>query len=85
MYVIESTTHGVFVGFDWSSSGNSYGPRFRWSIPLSKGKVFQSLMEAGRELNEIKTFQHYAWKRPTWIDHIYIYNLDTAARIGGLR
>lgn len=82
MYVIESTTHGVFVGFDWSSSGNSYGPRFRWSISCSEGDVFSSLEEARRKFTEIKTFKHYAWKRPSWIDDIYILDLNTYAQFG---
>lgn len=77
MYVIESNSHGIFTGIDWSTSGNSYGPRFRWSIRRSEGEVFYSLAAAKRKLAEIRAFKHYAWKRPSWIDDIYIYTFTT--------
>ena len=39
-FVIEHATRGVYIGDDWSSTGNTYGPRFRWSIPRNGGEVF---------------------------------------------
>jgi len=75
-YVIESEKHGVYTGIDWSQSGNSYGPRFSWTIARSAGHPFFTLEEVKGAIKRIKAFQHYAWKRPSWIDDIYIVKLN---------
>lgn len=77
MYIIESNTHGAYTGIDWSQSGNSYGPRFSYSIPRSDAWVFTTLADAQKALVDIKNFKHYAWKPQAWINQLSIIDLST--------
>ena len=76
-FVIESATHGVYVGIDWSTTGNSYGPRFSYSIKRNEGIVYPTIEEAYNALEQFQTYEHPYWKRQTWIDKLYILDLAT--------
>lgn len=82
-YVIEHEKHGVYVGIDWSSSGDSYGPRFSWARKRSDGAVFATEREAKEALIKIKEFHDTNWKRQKWINDLRIFDLTTGKYLKG--
>lgn len=82
-WVIESNTRGVLVDWDWASTGNSWGPRFKTSATRPEGMRFYSLAMAQKELEKVTAGGiddlHGGKTRP--IKGCYLTHIDTSGRM----
>lgn len=49
VWIIEHSKRGYYIGHDWDKRGDHYGPRFKWSIPVTDDRVWRAYNEYAAE------------------------------------